>query len=167
MVCALVLNLSLLAILAVLVSRWCFQMSQTATSSKLCSSASLKKDGTSAPIIRSPAPTMATRTRPFAPITRSGRRTLRLASPAPAAAADVVRIKSLRVVLLMISPRLAQWRREWGVGSGEWEKTLFPTPYSLLPTPHSPLFQIPVEPFPDRRIILFHSQPKYVRGVGL
>jgi hypothetical protein len=30
---------------------------------------------------------------------------LRLVNPAPAAAADVVRIKSLRVVLLMISPR--------------------------------------------------------------
>src|SRR5215510_3688842 len=164
MVCALALNLSLLAILAVLVSRWYFQMSQTATSSKLCSSASLKKDGTSALIIRSPAPTIATRTRPFAPITRSGRRMLRLASPAPATAADVVRIKSLRVVLLMISPFLAH-----GGGSGEWGvgKTLFPTPHSLLPTPHSPLFQIPVEPFPDRRIILLDSQPECVRGVGL
>src|SRR5262245_41367680 len=115
MVCALALKRSLLAILAVLVSRWYFQMSQTATSSKLCSSASLKKDGTSAPIIRSPAPTMATRTRPFAPITRSGRRMLRLVSPAPAAAAEVVRIKSLRVVLPMISPRLAH-----GGGRGEW-----------------------------------------------
>src|SRR5262245_38716008 len=134
MVCALALNFSLPAILAVLVSRWYFQMSQTATSSKLCSSASLKKDGTSAPIIRSPAPTMATRTRPFEPITRSGRSLLRLVSPAPAAAADVVRIKSLRVVLLMISPRLAHGGGsvECGVGSGE--TTSFP--YSPLPNPY-------------------------------
>ncbi len=31
--------------------------------------------------------------------------------------------------------------REWGVGSGEWGVVKFPTrtPYSLLPTPYSPL----------------------------
>src|SRR5262247_4670725 len=118
MVCALALYPSLLAILAVLVSRWYFQMSQTAASSKLCSSASLKKDGTSAPIIRSPAPTMATRTRPFESITRSGRSLLRLVSPAPAAAAEVVRIKSLRVVLLMISPLLVVGH--WSLVIGHW-----------------------------------------------
>src|SRR2546428_685808 len=106
MVCALALYFSVLAILAGFGLRGCFPMSQTATSSKLCSSAPGKKDGTSAPIIRSPAPTMATRTRPLAPITRSGRSMFRLVNPAPAAAADVVRIKSLRVVLLMISPLL-------------------------------------------------------------
>src|SRR5215510_16362044 len=132
MVCALVLNLSLLAILAVLVSRWYFQMSQTATSSKLFSSASLKKDGTSAPIIRSPAPTMATRTRPFAPITRSGRRMLRLLSPATAAAADVVRIKSLRVVLLMISPLFVAGG--WWLVVGGWPRTR--TNHQPLTTSH-------------------------------
>src|SRR5215510_8053907 len=104
-------------------------MSQTATSSKLSSSAWLKKAGTSEPIIRSPAPTMATRTRPLAPMTRSGRRTLRLLNPAPAATADVVRIKSLRVVLLIdVSYKVGSG--EWGVGNGDGKKIfLFPTPY--------------------------------------
>ena len=48
-------------------SRRLFQMSQTATGSKFNSRASLKNDGINASRARSPGPTMATRTRSFAP----------------------------------------------------------------------------------------------------
>src|SRR5882672_8669308 len=137
-------------------------MSQTATSSKLCSSARVKNAGTSALIIRSPAPTMATRTRPLAPITRSGRRILRLVSPAPAAAADVVRIKSLRVVLLIDVSSVGGW---WLVAGGWWLAT---NKNQLPTTSHQPpLLQILIEPFPDRGIILFDSQPVNVRSARL